>query len=61
MFGFRIIAQDDRLGAKLIEHRCQHLAGHRLASCDGVAARHEHLGFDDRDQSGFLAECGVAG
>ena len=41
--------------------RAQHRVRHLAAALHRVVSRHQHLGLDDRDQAGFLAQGGVAG
>ena len=52
--------QHHPLGVKLVEDGAQDFLGHLGAPLQGVLAVHEHFRLDDGDQSGFLAQRGVA-
>ena len=61
MLGFRIMPSSSHpLRVKLVEDRSQHCLRHLAAALQGVLAVHEHFRLDDRDQSGFLAQRGIA-
>lgn len=47
------------VGVQFGEDRCQHLPGYCHAVLDAVGAIHQHFGFDDRQQAGFLAKRGI--
>ena len=54
-------AQVDPLDQQLVERPLQRARGDVVAALDRVVGVHEHLGLDDRDDAGLLAERGVAG
>ena len=49
------------LRVKLVEDRPQDVLRHLAATLQGMLAVHEHFRLDDGDQSGFLAQRGIAG
>ncbi len=48
------------MSVKLVENRSQDFLGYLAATLQGMLAVHEHFRLDDGDESGFLAQRGIA-
>ena len=61
MLGFRIIPSSiTRCAVKLVENRSQDFLRYLAAPVERMLAVHEHFRLDDGNQSGFLAQRGIA-
>ena len=48
------------LGVQMVEHRSQYVLRYLAAPLQGMLAGHQDFRLDDGNQSGFLAQCGIA-
>jgi len=61
ILGFRIIPSSvTRCVQSWFEDHPQHFLGYVATPLQSMLAVHEHFRFDNGDQSGFLAQCGIA-
>lgn len=58
---FNLARNSNALGLQLLKYGPERVAGNSVACVNVVSARHENLWFDDRYDSGLLAESGISG